>query len=389
APFEPDLAAEVQAMRVQVQVARRNLVGAAALAGEGDGNDPKLQAALRELSRTIESELEIDGDTRIAPLSGFDLDQDGRDDLIVHGHGDDRISIIGSSAALPHVAKLSLSDGRSGTAIAAADIEVEALGPGMLGARQGRQWSLHAVAINRGHAESELLTRLDLGEARPTRAVLADLDQDGRAEAYLRLIEGRRLLATAPDAGGRWRSYDPHPATTAAESVVHDLAAGDLDGDGRPELAVAVGEWSAYDARILGIPKTPPSASSASPLTLLARHKLGTVEAVTLLPAAEDPARSWIAVSVGDSYPSRRVFPADHPGGEPGTHVFAWREGKLETVAHLDQPHGERLLSGDFDGDGRHDLALGVQVDGRFSCIVSLQIEPGHFRELDLLDCWP
>jgi hypothetical protein len=72
---------------------------------------------------------------------------------------------------------------------------------------------------------------------------------------------------------------------------------------GQPGLAVAVGEWTAYDVRWLR-----PTAAGA--LEVAARRKLGTVHRLAVV----DHGASLLACK-WDGYPNARVFPPAHPTG--------------------------------------------------------------------------
>ena len=62
------------------------------------------------------------------------------------------------------------------------------------------------------------------------------------------------------------------------------------------------------------------------------------------LPAA-DGRGHWLAVSVVDRYPSRRVWPAERPHGVPGVYVLAWDGQALREVAFIDSSGLSALLT--------------------------------------------
>src|SRR5690606_948257 len=102
-------------------------------------------------------------------------------------------------------------------------------------------------------------------------------------------------------------------------------------------------------------------------LRLLGRRKLGAVQSMAALPAA-DGRGQWLAVGVDDEYPSRRVFPAATPSGSPGLHLLAWDGAGIQTIESWTLPGPERVLAGDFDGNGLHDLALGLRSSDQWEC---------------------
>jgi len=223
--------------------------------------------------------------------------------------------------------------------------------------------------------------------ARPLAGAVADLDGDGTPSLYLGTGPySRELLALTPDAGGALQLAHPHPGTDAAHSDLQDMFTADLDGDGRDELVVAAGPWSAFDLRVYR------AGPQAPALTLVARRKFGHLAAIGALPG--DDGRLRIVAAKIDPYPSRLVFPPETPTGAPaGLHVLELRGDQLELLAHHpwpvapDQPVGVSMFGvGDLDGDGRLDPVVTLTLGDRSVplLVVYRQLAAGALAAVDI-----
>jgi len=185
---------------------------------------------------------------------------------------------------------------------------------------------------------------------------VADLDGDGREEIYATSgLSSPRLVRVARGPSGAWGATLPHPESALSGSEHLGTAAVDLDGDGAPELALALGHWRAEDLRLFQ--PGPPGA----PLRLVARRKMGWLEHLTTL---QTPAGAQLVALKGSPIPNRRVFPAAAPAGDPpGLYRLSWSGGELEIVDRQDHPGCDAAHPGDFDGDGLEDLALSCRGD--------------------------
>ncbi len=212
----------------------------------------------------------------------------------------------------------------------------------------------------------------------------ADLDGDGMRELYVGTGSyTRKLHRLAPDAEGRWQRSSAHPQTEETGSDINALVSGDFDGDGREELAVAVGPWRAYDVRIL-------QAARGGGLEVGARWRIGHVRALAALRGADGATLLAIAKDNGAS--SKLAFSASKPDGEPpGLYIVRRRGAELVTVFRVPFPapdgatqigHPRLMFSGDIDGDGLDDLVLRYEAPAQRAYATTLiwrQLADGSF----------
>ena len=313
-------------------------------------------------------------------VHAIDLEGDGRHEIVTFtpGVAGDAIAVHAMDPALTTIASYP------------AHLTIEnSLNPhGLLNRGPGQP--AHLV----GHRNGEIQL-FELGPAGPrlvhgwkddssTAVAAADLDGDGLREFYVGTGSyTRKLHRLEPDLMGAWQRRPAHRGTDEIGSDINALSAGDFDGDGREELAVAVGPWRAYEVRIL-------AAGADDQLEVAARWRLGHVRELTSLRGADG--RTLLAIGKDNGAQSRTAFPASKPNGEPpGIYVVRRERDALVPVFFAPFPtvDGSQdvgvlrwMRSGDLDGDGLDDLILRYEAPSQrqhSTLLIFRQLPTGGF----------
>lgn len=330
-------------IQIEAAMARRDLAHARRLVERDGAADTRHAALVEALSHVVK--------TRYLGPCRVDIDGDGREELFVWRSDesvaravriiDGTLAVVGRFEFSPDLPVFVCVDADSGSS-------------SFILSKRGGENTLYGFDAGRMTALHRWKTPNNLHSG-----TVGDLDGDGRDEVYLGYVYPSRGFAALHRRGDdRWELVQPHPGTEYTDSDILDLIASDLDGDGTQELAVGAGPWSAYDVRLLR------RGFDADTLDLAARRKLGTTHGVTTMPAPSGTGR-WLVTIKTDEYPSRVMFAADRPYGEPaGVYFLAWNGARLEVARFLPEPApGSWMLpivAGDFNGDGLIDVAASV-----------------------------
>ncbi len=355
----PTLAQSPEATRWRRDIALRERDLSRAVALSADAEERALLQALSSVTRTGRQAL---GGTVV------DLDADGREELMLLDPEGVTLSLVEASRGLPARARIP-TPGRLTPYRPAFPLGPGRSGPLLVQDADGRctiQDLQDGAMVERGEITCRLVRD----------ALNVDLDEDGAPEIYL--ADDRRLARLRLEDGPP-RLEEAHLATSASNSEIWSLVAGDLDGDGHRELAVGTSGWGAYDVRIL--------AAKPEGLRLRARLQLGRVTALRALRTASG--ERLAAFQVQDPYERHNVqiFGPDLPQGAPlGLHLLSWRGGALESaqvtpLEHIAHAVADPPVVGDLDGDGDDDL---VAFTPRFESVLLLARADGSFQPLVL-----
>lgn len=174
-------------------------------------------------------------------------------------------------------------------------------------------------------------------------AGLADFTGDGRPDVAVAdgVRVNSRILLLPQSASQPGALLPPVPVPVGVGHGYRDLAVADLDGDGRPDLALA-----GYDC-VAVLPQRAGGGFGVPAFLVAGLH----VEGVAAADLDGDGRVDLVAACAGNA-------PDGGRGGASVT-VFLQREPGLFTPASIPVPDGARQVAiGDLDGDGLPDLAV-------------------------------
>jgi hypothetical protein len=313
-------------------------------------------------------------------LSVADIDGDGRADVVATDPEARRTWLLRQSAVRPATfeAPQTLFDDVLGQEAAIGDFNGDgvpdvALTDSTAGSR--RLLLRYQDALQRGVFGAPAALALP-GVARNLAA--GDVDGDGRTDLLSWVISAGggvdppvgALVVAFQEASGAMTLSAPQATTTGGNAVRLAIAA--ADGDGRPDLLAYLTPYSTdYRARLLSVPQSSlPGRGFGSP-TVTSLVEVRGLDDAALADLDQDGRAD--AAMVG-------AFPV----GEP-THVESrvnlWRnlgQGAFSASAALASPTAvSRVAAGDINQDGRVDLVL---LDNRNQCLVMPQTGlPGSF----------
>ncbi|MEL6177777.1 MAG: protein kinase, partial [Myxococcota bacterium] len=302
---------------------------------------------------------------RAQAAAPWDIDQDGRDELMLWSHHDPHLQIMALEPG-PTLTKVK-------TLIRPKDwhwgFPISAPRPMLVYSRQERQGS--ALVTVEGDTLTPTTQWTDPWVWSQPRQV--DLDGDGAVETYMNAE--RSFLRLEQDVNGAWVRTAPHVPTNQTNSEPRKIDVADIDGDGKPELIVGLSDWGAYDVRVFK-----PSTTPGGQLRMVSRFKLGRIE---LLATFRGPNGQMqiVAYQALDTYLNRRVFDPEHaPMASRGLHMLAWgqegleyldaspghlplaiadHESGLDRVNAMPPGHVFEFLEGaDLDGDGLDEIVF-------------------------------
>jgi hypothetical protein len=270
-------------------------------------------------------------------IASGDLDGDGRPDLVVTSPGARTVSVLRGSGDGSFQAPVAYRATRNGAwGVTLADLD----GNGALDVVTANLQD-SSVSVFRGRGDGTFDPRLDtsVGAATSPRGIVAgDFNGDGKTDLAVAVAEGVGCLLGRGDG-----TFQPFLLTTliAGPAYAQAIAAADLDGDGKLDLVV--------------------TRAFANTVTVL----LGKGDGSFQPPVVYDTPSSPIAVAVADLDGDGRfdvVVVAGTTGAAVGQTVSLYRgngDGTLQPRVDVTTPTSPTAVAiGDLDGDGRPDLAV-------------------------------
>ncbi|MGH9672637.1 MAG: FG-GAP-like repeat-containing protein, partial [Bryobacteraceae bacterium] len=262
-------------------------------------------------------------------LGCTDLNSDGRDDLLVSYGGTDTLAVWLGNGAGGFQAGARYTGGRGVPNFLFRDID----GDGLLDILTGSPYQVYVFRGNAGGVFSASLN-YSVG-SNPSSMAVGDFNGDGRADMAVANFDSISIL-TGRGAG------DFNAATNVALTPsISSIAAGDFNRDGRVDVAVT---------------------DSNNRVQLLGGNGNGTFAAPAPVPTGPSPMSLASADFNGDGRPDLAVA-YDRPAPQAATAgvsvLLANTVGAFQAANNIatgDHPRG--VVAGDFNGDGRQDIAV-------------------------------
>jgi hypothetical protein len=292
---------------------------------------------------------EADYDTGSYPICVAigDLDDDGWPDLVVPNLGDSpdyirRVSVLRNLGDGSFSARVEYAVGLNPRSVAIADLN----GDSRLDLAVANEGS-NTVGILSNLGDGTFLTRVEYGAIPATYVAVGDLDGDGRPDLAGPNYDGSDTVGVLRNLGNGTFSAKADYATGAGPSSV---AIGDLNGDGRPDLVV--------------------SNANSSNVSVLLNLGNGTFAAHIEYVTGDSPYSIAIGDLNGDGSPDLAVANSDS-----GT-VSILRnlgDGTFEASAEYGTFNLPTSIAiDDLDGDGHPDLAVANAFGGTVSILRNL-----------------
>jgi len=302
----------------------------------------------------------VDFATGAAPYSVAvgDLDGDGKPDLAVVNNSDNTVSVFrnisssGSITAASFAAKVDFATGSAPRSVAIGDLDGDGK-PDLAVANFGG----NTVSVLRNTSSSGAITaasfaaKVDFATGNsPISVAIGDLDSDGKPDLAVVNYGGNTvsLLRNTSASGPITAASFAAKVDFATGGIPYSVAIGDLDGDGKPDLAVA-NEGS----NTVSVFRSTASSGSITAASFAAKVDFAT---------GINPISVAIGDLDGDGKPDLAL--ANYSGNTISVLRNTASSGSITAAsfaANVDFATGSNPYSvaiGDLDGDGKPDLAL-------------------------------
>lgn len=215
------------------------------------------------------------------------------------------------------------------------------------------------------HAQSftptSFVTLGELPGGYPTCATAADFNGDGKIDMVGVGSFSPALMVFANKWSGDTVAFGPETNLTTTGTAHHAVAAGDLDGDGKPDLVLV----------------------NTNPASISVYRNTSSGAAITFSTNQDYPSNNYpYAIAIGDVDGDGKpdIVIADYSGGVVSVYRNTGTPGNISFAARVDIPAGSGPSSvaiGDVDGDGKPDLAITTQGTNGGLSVMSNASTPG------------
>jgi hypothetical protein len=298
-------------------------------------------------------------------IAARDLNGDGKLDLAVANVNDDTLSLLrnttaGSTSAPAFASQVTIATGAHPQSVVAGDVNAD--GKSDLAVVNANDGTV-SVMLNKTAAGA---TAFAFGSAEfasndsPNSAALGDFDGDGKPDLAIASTNAAavRMLRNTTTAGAATPSFTAQP-TFPADKGPNSVAAGDLNGDGKLDLAVA-------------------NTSAGNVSVLLNTVELGAATPSFAGPTNLADANGPYAVALGDLNGDGKLDLAVANNSVAGVSVFVNKTGTGATTPSFAAPltfpttaSSAAVAVADFNADGKLDLVIANTGTGNVSVLLN------------------
>jgi predicted nucleotidyltransferase len=306
-----------------------------------------------------------------------DVNGDGKPDMAVANFSSTSVSLLlnttaAGAATASFAARKDFITGSAPLSVALRDVNGDGKLDLAVANRDSDSVSLLLNTTAAGATTASFAAKSDFatGDA-PVSVALGDLDGDGKPDLAVANFNSNSisLLLNTTAAGAGATSFaaksDFAAGSLAAGSLPHSVALGDVNGDGKPDLAVAnASSFNASSASVSLLLNTTAAGASAASFAAMSDFATGT-----------NPHSVALGDVNGDGKPDLAVANASSASVSLLLNTTAAGAGAASFAAKVDFATGSRPVSvalGDVNGDGKPDLAVANFSSDSVSLLLNL-----------------